>query len=140
MIVPPYIEVGDMIMVQGQQKTDIWYAKCLELNERKKIAVVVFFQQTRKDATVFVRESKGHLARIQYPSSQLLVCLLETGWQMALGRKQKAKSFNICVVLTTFQCWYQKDICLIHRLVKSYVICYRVIFRCIPNFPCSNTA
>ena len=58
-IVPPLIEVGDMLLVQGEQQGGIWHTKVLDIIASRKSAVVVFFTQSKNDETVFIRETQG---------------------------------------------------------------------------------
>ena len=57
-IVSVYPEKGDMLLVQGEGPSDVWYGHVQDIDFRNKTVDVYFFIESRRCPNVFVRESR----------------------------------------------------------------------------------
>ena len=55
--VPPWVELNDMVLIQGQAIDEIWHGKFMKIDPRNDEITVVFFKESLQDVTLFVRES-----------------------------------------------------------------------------------
>ena len=62
-IVPVYPEKGDMLLVQGEGPSDVWYGNVQDIDFRNKSVDVYFFIESRRCPNVFVRDSRHRGAR-----------------------------------------------------------------------------
>ena len=62
-IVPVYPEMGDMLLVQGEGASDVWYGHVQDIDFRNKSVDVYFFIESHRCPNVFVRESRHRGAR-----------------------------------------------------------------------------
>ena len=62
-IVPVYPEKGDMLVVQDEGPSDVWYGHVQDIDFRDKTVDLYFFIESRRCQNVFVRESRHIGAR-----------------------------------------------------------------------------
>ena len=62
-IVPVYAENGDMLLIQGEGPTDVWYGHVQDVDYLNKTVDVYFFIESHRFPNFFVRESRGRGAR-----------------------------------------------------------------------------
>ena len=62
-IVPVHAEKGDMLLIQGESPTDVWYGHVQDVDYLNKTVDVYFFIESHRCENVFVRESRGRGAR-----------------------------------------------------------------------------
>ena len=55
--VPPWVELNDMVLIQGQAIDEIWHGKVMKIDPKNDEITVVFFKESLQDVTLFVRES-----------------------------------------------------------------------------------
>ncbi|CAH3199083.1 unnamed protein product [Porites evermanni] len=62
-IVPVHAEKGDLLLIQGEGPTDVWYGHVQDVDYLNKTEDVYFFLKSHRCENVFVRESRGRGAR-----------------------------------------------------------------------------
>ena len=61
--VPVCAEKGDMLLIQGERPTHVWYGHVQDVDYLNKTVEVYFFIESHQCQNVFVRESRGRGAR-----------------------------------------------------------------------------
>ena len=62
-IVPVYIECGDMLLIQGELLHDIWFGHVQSVDHCQRAVDVFFFIENSRHKNVCVRETQGRHAR-----------------------------------------------------------------------------
>ena len=78
-IVPPYLEKNDMVLIQGLRLEDLWYGKIVKINSQRKTVSVYFFVEQSPSSDIFVRESVGRDSRNEV-SSESIVSIAQGEW------------------------------------------------------------
>ena len=61
--VPPWIELNDMVLIQGQAIGDVWHGKVLNVDRKNEKISVIFFTDSKSDPDLLVRESLGRTSK-----------------------------------------------------------------------------
>lgn len=87
-IVPFYPKNGDMLLIQGEGISDIWYGHVHSTDYTRKTVDVYFFVESSRLRNVFVRETHGRHARNVVPWDSILG-IAEGQWEnQSRWRKQ----------------------------------------------------
>lgn len=63
LIVPVYPEQNDMLLIQGEEPGDVWYAKVISVDRARQTIDVYFYVERHQDSGRFVWETIGRTAR-----------------------------------------------------------------------------
>lgn len=63
LVVPVYPEQNDMLLIQGEEPGDVWYAKVISVDRARQTIDVYFYVERHQDSGRFVRETIGRTAR-----------------------------------------------------------------------------
>lgn len=62
-VVPAYIDKGDMALIQGEQLKDIWHGHVQNVNHVAKTIDIFFYVESKRTKNVFTRETTGRHGR-----------------------------------------------------------------------------
>ena len=62
-VVPVYIECGDMLLIQGEQLEDFWFGHVQSVDHCQRTIDVFFFIESSRHNNLYVRETQGRHAR-----------------------------------------------------------------------------